>query len=222
MTPEQLAELRKPFPPEVLEIKKVSGKEFTYVAQHAVTRRLIAVTEGNYSFTIVGEVILPYSDIEKDGRTIKRWLHKVHGRLTIGEHHWDGHGVAIVQENSGEDMWKGAESDALKKAATRIGVALDLYGKDIEAELALDSYIPPAEDENFEPASLEQRTYIRALYKQAGYVVRDKKGHEHHDDVTLERHLKAKFGRGILEISKEQAQDVIDKLTKPSAKEAET
>jgi hypothetical protein len=42
-------------------------------------------------------------------------------------------GVQAVEERGGEDLVKGAITDALKKAATLFGVGLELYGPDYEA-----------------------------------------------------------------------------------------
>ncbi len=43
-------------------------------------------------------------------------------------------GVQKVSERGGEDLVKGAITDAMKKAATLFGVALELYGPDYGAE----------------------------------------------------------------------------------------
>jgi hypothetical protein len=54
-------------------------------------------------------------------------------------------GVQAVADRSGEDLVKGAITDALKKAATLFGVGLHLYGPDYEAgEVAHAAPPPPA------------------------------------------------------------------------------
>ncbi len=217
MTPEMMAALRKPFPPEALETKEVSGKKFTYIAHHAVNRRLLDVTNGNMSFAIMSEQQIPWGKTAKGQETI---LHKVVGRLTLGftdtDGTWrtvssDGTGVQIVYVGTGEDMLKGGESDALKKAASKLGVGLDLYGTDMEAEVALTNL---AQDKNQgELASVDQRVMIQALWKKGGKVVRDKKGHEHHDAIMLDQFLRHQYGASILTLGKENATTVIDQFT---------
>src|SRR5688500_15084628 len=44
-----------------------------------------------------------------------------------------GYGVQILNERGGEDLYKGAFTDGLKKAATQFGVGLELY--EIEEEI---------------------------------------------------------------------------------------
>lgn len=207
MTPEMLAELRKPFPPEALEVKKIQGKAFTYINHSAVTTRLLRVTEGSYSFTIISDQFVPWGENEKG----PIFVHLVHGRITIGQEHWDGQGVATIYPNAGEDMLKAAASDALKKCVTRIGVGLDLYGSDMEAELALDTYQP--QDTTLPKATVDQRTYIQALWKQAGHTIQDKKGHLHHDADKLDRWLKSQYGgHGLLDLTIEEAAHVLDRM----------
>lgn len=218
MTPEMMAALRKPFPPEALEIKDMGGgKKFTYVAHHAVNRRLLDVTNGNISFEIISDKQMPWGKSSKGSEMI---LHKVIGRLTLRSQtqagDWtfisaDGTGVQIIYVGTGEDMWKGAESDALKKAASKMGVGLDLYGTDMEAEVALTNL---AQDKDQgELASVDQRVMIQALWKKGGKIVRDKKGHEHHDAIMLDQFLRHQYGASILSLGKENATTVIDQFT---------
>lgn len=198
-----LEELQKPFPPEALRQKKVSGKSFTYVPHDLVIRRIIAATKGDYSFEIVNQFMHAWGE-NKDGKPI--YCHMVQGRLRIGDNYWDGHGVALQYPGGGEDMLKAAESDAIKKAATKIGVGLGLYGPDMEAELAYGQ--KPLED-NEEAATAEQKNFMRGLWKQLGYVTYDEKG-EHHDATALNALLMQKFERDIDHLSKANAGTAIE------------
>lgn len=124
MTPtEMLAALGKPFPPEAIKKREGGGgRSYDYVEAETVIRRLNATCE-EWSFIIRGH----------------EWrgdLLIAHGELTIpplGTR--SGFGVQKVSEKGGEDLVKGAASDALKKCATQFGVALELYGPDIEANI---------------------------------------------------------------------------------------
>ena len=116
-----LAELGKPFPQTALKQRTGGGgRSFTYIETHSCIHRLNAVCE-SWDFRIVS--------VEwRDDLLI------VQGELTIpGLGTRSGFGVQKIAPNAGEDLVKGASSDALKKCATLFGVALDLYGPDYES-----------------------------------------------------------------------------------------
>lgn len=122
-TPEQILDaLGKPFPRTAIKQRKGGGgKMYSYVEGHTVINRLNSATNGEWSFRIH----------ESEWRSD---LLIVVGELTIpGLGTRTGYGVQKIAPNSGEDLVKGASSDALKKAATLFGVALELYGSDYEA-----------------------------------------------------------------------------------------
>jgi recombination DNA repair RAD52 pathway protein len=117
-----LDELTKPFPLQAIKQRDGGGgRRFDYVETHTVIHRLNAATGNNWNFEVVSlewrnDVLLALGRLEIPG----------HGsRMGIG--------VQKVSAGGGEDLVKGAASDALKKAATLFGVALELYGPDIEA-----------------------------------------------------------------------------------------
>jgi len=120
---EMLKELGKPFPPEAIKKREGGGGKFyDYVATETVIRRLNSVCD-TWDFIIKGSQW-------KDDLLI------VHGELTIpplGTR--SGFGVQKVSARGGEDLVKGAASDALKKCATQFMVAIDLYGPDIEGDI---------------------------------------------------------------------------------------
>lgn len=205
MTPEQINALKQPFPESALSVKKISGKEFTYIDHAAVTRRLIEVTGGNYSFEIVDSTFLPWGSNDKG----EIRAHLVHGRIRIGSDSWDGHGVALIYAGAGEDLLKAAESDAFKKACTRIGVGLELYGQDIEGELkAVATHLGSAE-----LMSMEQKGLLIGLVKRLGWTVKDNKGHEHHDSRRLKEWLIKNYQHDIDELTKEEATNAIERFT---------
>lgn len=114
--------LSVPFPPHAIKKRQGGGgKMLDYVETHTVIRRLNEATNFNWDFHIKS------SEWRND-------LLMVLGELTIpGMGTRSGYGVQKVNERGGEDLVKGAASDALKKCATLFGVALDLYGPDLEA-----------------------------------------------------------------------------------------
>src|SRR3990167_5360893 len=113
--------LGKPFPDTALKQREGGGnRRFTYVETHTVIHRLNDACPDGWDWRIVkqewhGELLICYGELTIPGLGTRA-----------------GIGVQKVSERGGEDLIKGASSDALKKAATLFGVALDLYGPDYE------------------------------------------------------------------------------------------
>lgn len=123
LTREQmLAALAVPFEAKAIKQRVgAGGKKFSYVSTDTVIRRLNKATNG-WDWKIVS------TEWKND-------LLIVTGELTIhGLGTRTGVGVQQVSERGGEDLAKGGSSDSLKKAATLFGVALDLYGPDLEPQ----------------------------------------------------------------------------------------
>lgn len=115
--------LSAPFPANAIEQREgARGRTFDYIATETVIRRLNRVCPA-WDFRI--------TEIREKDNLLVIW-----GELSIpGLGSRAGTGVQLLQ--GGEDMWKGAASDCLKKCATLFGVGIDLYGPDLEAgELA--------------------------------------------------------------------------------------
>ncbi len=128
MTPDDASALRAPFPKDFIEYKEMSGKQFAYINHAIVTDRLIQVdpcwTWEPMAFTERGA---PAMDMNNG-----LWI-----RLTILGVSRIGFGAAEPHQK-GSDAVKTAISDAIKNAAMRFGVALDLWGADgAEPALAL-------------------------------------------------------------------------------------
>lgn len=125
---EMLEALGKPFPKTAIKQRRGGGgKSLSYVETHTVIHRLNSATNGDWSFHI--------RDVQWRNDVLM-----VQGELTIpGLGTRSGFGVQQVVERAGEDLVKGAASDALKKCATLFGVALELYGADYEANVPLQA-----------------------------------------------------------------------------------
>jgi len=114
MTPEQAAELRKPFPPSAIGKLPRGGAKLDFVGHAAVTDRLLSVDpEWNWEPLAVDANGLPLRDAEG-----AMWI-----KLTIC-------GVTRLGVSDPGDTNKVAIGDALRNAAMRFGVALDLWTKD--------------------------------------------------------------------------------------------
>lgn len=145
MDADQLRKLTAPFPKEALrsrEIgKKGSGRWVDYVAGHTVIHRLNDVTGNNWNLEILN--ITSGEIAQRNGETGE--MVRAHVRLTIpGLGSREHVGVQILSAGGGEDLYKGAITDALKKAGTLFGVGLELYGEDYEDESYQPAQARPA------------------------------------------------------------------------------
>lgn len=133
MNPEQSAALRAPFAPEQIGKLPRAGIELDFVGHANVNARLLDVDpEWTWEPCAWNEAGTPLTLV--DGNNAVLWI-----RLTVcGVTRL---GVGIVSTNAFE-LQKQLISDALRNAAMRFGVALDLWSKEpLNAEAAL----PPAE-----------------------------------------------------------------------------
>ena len=137
-TPQEVMKiLSKPFPAsEIKEREGGRGKMLKYVSGSSVIKRLIEATDGNYTTELMWHEIIKIEAYRKGKVTeVPAMLALV--RLTIPDlGSKEGFGIQVLE--GGEDMYKGAFTDGLKKAATQFGCALDLY----ETEEAATEPIP--------------------------------------------------------------------------------
>jgi hypothetical protein len=114
--------LTAPFPREALKTRQGGGgRSLTYVEGHTVIHRLNdACGDAGWSFSILREW--------QDGDILKALVELTLPGLGARQHI----GVQKIDARGGEDLHKGAVTDALKKAATLFGVGLELYGPDYE------------------------------------------------------------------------------------------
>ena len=119
------------FPKSAIKYRDDHGTRLPYVEAHTVIRRLIEATDNTFDVAVLEQSIQP------NGKTSKgadKFLITARVRLTIpGLGSREHMGVQAVVTGGGEDLAKGAISDAIKKAATLFGVGLELYGPDYEA-----------------------------------------------------------------------------------------
>ena len=118
--------LGEPFPRSAIKHRTGGGgKSLAYVEGHTVIHRLNDATGNSWSLEVRS-----IDSFTLGARTLLR----AHVALTIPGLGTREHiGVQAVEERGGEDLVKGAITDALKKAATLFGVGLELYGPDYEA-----------------------------------------------------------------------------------------
>jgi hypothetical protein len=131
MTDQTRDKLSQPFPQNALKTRNQSGKNLTYVEGHTVIHRLNDATGNCWDFAIKD---INTSIVGEDNKGNDILLIRAHVAMTIPGLGTREHiGVQSVRANAGDDLVKGAVTDALKKAATLFGVGLELYGPDYEA-----------------------------------------------------------------------------------------
>lgn len=119
MTPEKATALRKPFPPESVGKLPKGGVMLDYVGHAAVTDRLLTVDpEWAWEPMALDQFGSPM--VDKEGNL---WI-----RLTVC-------GVTRLGVGDGKNM-KERVGDAIRNAAMRFGVALDLWAKENLVEFA--------------------------------------------------------------------------------------
>jgi hypothetical protein len=120
MTPEAAASLREPFPPEAVGKLPRGGTQLDYVGHAAVTDRLLQVDP---LWTWEPLAVAPDGGplIRTVGKDAELW-----SRLTVCGHTRIGVGTAAA---TSFELSKQLVSDALRNAAMRFGVALDLWTK---------------------------------------------------------------------------------------------
>lgn len=124
--------LTEPFPKAAIKQREATkgGKLLDYVEGHTVIHRLNDSCD-SWDLEIKD---IDTSVIGKDNEGNDILLVRAHVALTLPELGTREHiGVQAVRARAGEDLVKGAVTDALKKAATLFGVGLELYGPDYEA-----------------------------------------------------------------------------------------
>lgn len=121
MNPEQQAALREPFPAHTIGKLPRSGIQLDYIGHAAVTDRLLRV-DPEWSWEPIAFTDDGLPKISLRGQTASMWI-----RLTVcGVSRL---GVGTVQAGKA-DVEKELISDALRNAAMRFGVALDLWSRE--------------------------------------------------------------------------------------------
>lgn len=148
MNKEQAQALRKPFPREVIGKLPKGGAQLDYVGHAAVTDRLLSVDpEWRWEPVATDEHGNPLRDSEGN-----LWI-----RLTIA-------GVTRLGVGDGKTM-KERIGDAIRNAAMRFGVALDLWTKDELESVALR---PPSPDFAQLVADATTTDELMAIYRSSG------------------------------------------------------
>ncbi len=122
--------LGRRFRPEVIQERKIGGRQVAYVPVAAVIERLNRATN-SWNFRIVSrqtEVMLlnRWNESTRKSEPREVSVSVVVGELTVPELGTrQALGVQALDDGSGEDLLKGAGSDSLKKCASLFSVPLE-------------------------------------------------------------------------------------------------
>jgi len=130
------AVLQRPFPPNEIGKLPRGGAMLDYVGHADVTRRLLeADPEWNWEPLATDDHGLPVFDCGQNGQPVGLWI-----RLTVGGFTRLGYGSVPANQN---DAVKVLIGDALRNAAMRFGVALDLWAKGDRADPTAENATAP-------------------------------------------------------------------------------
>lgn len=157
---EQLNKLRAPFPPEAVGKLPKAGMQLDYGGHAAVTDRLLSV-DPEWTWE-------PFA-IDADGLPAIVWGQKEASlwiRLTVCGVTRIGVGTAAPDVG---DVMKQLIGDALRNAAMRFGVALDLWTKDeLESQTAPPPAPKPGVDPRVERIAVAAKTWGARLKEERG------------------------------------------------------
>lgn len=198
--------LRRPFPPEQVKQRQgQNGKVLSFVETHAVIARLNEAVDA-WSFEIARHEVLEEEVV-------------VVGRLTAdGVVKMSFGGAQITRDRSGRlvsiaDDLKAAGSDALKKAASLLGVGLELYGGAREEPIAKTSTLPDRDDQRGQEAAPRLEPGDRLTQRQLAAI----HGAARRRNMVrggLERFVQNRTGKQRAELlSRREASDLISELT---------
>ena len=201
MDNEKLRLLTRPFT-DIKTRPGRNGQSISYVEAHSIVQRLNDVLGGDWSFRVLEREIL-------DGEVI------VLGELSAGDVVKQAFGGGeITKTRDGKivslaDDLKAAATDSLKKGATLMGVALQLYGaEEPPVTPSVPRLVPPVQDGD-EP---DVPPGNRLTRRQAEFI--GKLGRTHGlSKSEVDERAKAQFGTTAAFLTVRQASEFIQLLT---------
>jgi hypothetical protein len=183
-----------------------NGQELSYIEGHAVVQRLNEAFAGDWSFKVLSHEVQQTEVV-------------VLGELRTGDLYKQAFGGSeLTRTRDGKvvsvaDDLKAAATDALKKAATLLGVGLHLYGAEqVPDDVAVPTgprLVHSAPDDPEPPLTVNNRL----TRKQAEFI--DKLGRNRGlDRAELEELARDRYGRQCAYLTVQQASDFIKLLGK--------
>lgn len=208
--------LEKPFEPDQVKQRQGSfGNLLDYVEGHTVIARLNEAFDGNWAFEIMDHQVLKETDEVL-----------VLGKLSAGQITKMAFGSKAIARNrdtkdviSLGDDFKAASTDALKKAATLMGVGLYLYsnaGSSLKDKGSQWRSRENAENEKFdhERSGVENNGRLTNRQLAAIFSIGKSKGYQNKD---IKAHALTLFNKNLDFLTKEEASAFITALQTVSA-----
>ena len=203
-------------PKDEIRWRDDGGRKFPYTDPAYVIRTLNEAFGWDWDFDVDHEELFYHNDqpfeIKCRGKLTVRL-----GGQSVTKTQYGAAQIRMKKDGSGPvtigDMYKGAASDALKKCAAMLGIALDLYDSDSDIREGNGGNRSQNDDEQFDPkpkvladlVTPKQLWMIRSLGREAG--------------IDADQECAALFEIGLEEISKRAASKLIDHLKSKAASE---
>ena len=214
---------------EIRTRKGRGGMVFKYTDGAYVIRTLNEALGHNWDFEADNEQVIEWNGVPFEVRCRGRLTVRLNGQAVtkvqygsqLIEFVKDRSGVVIAPVSIG-DCFKGAATDAMKKCASLLGVALDLYDSDYKAE----NYADDEDVDRFAAAGMGDRAFRKSddpRPKTLGELVTPKqlwtiRNMERETGTNVDELCREKFRCDLAEISKKAASVIIDALKGMGAK----
>jgi len=194
--------LEKPFEPQQIKQRKGNfGDMLDYIEGHAVIKRLNEAFGGDWSFEVASHQVFD-EEVLVVGKLKAAGIIKMQfGSSKVTRNSHDGSLVSL-----GDDL-KAAATDALKKAATLLGVGLHLYGQKRPAGRPQEEQSRPSEPGITSGPDASGRLTNRQL--SAIYAIAQSKGM---NNKEVEANTIEVFNKKPEYLSKEEASVIIQQL----------
>jgi hypothetical protein len=203
MNEEKREILETPFPTSLRRTRRGGhGRELTYVETHNYIRRLNQAFEGDWSFNIT-EHTRTDDEVIVLGRLCAGGVEKAaFGGSNLTRNRETGTPVSLA------DDLKAAASDALKKAASLLGIGLDLYSETTEQPAVPPAPLRPQTRTEGEGDLLTERQHraILGLSSKNGL-----------SEAELGRWVQSTYGAPLDKLDQRNASEVITKLNQYQA-----
>jgi hypothetical protein len=150
----QIEALTQPTPEEDILTRSGGGFEMSYVTGEYVKRTMLNVFNGAMRYQVLNHVVENGSLILHI--SVEYPLYENHKNGTLLSETWgriEEFGTSSIRNDFGQ-AWKAAFTDALKRAATHLGIGLDLYHKSSDEEASdKPAWVQAAESINQPPAN---------------------------------------------------------------------
>ena len=199
--------LLRPFPNDrIKERPGHNGKPLSYIEGHTVILRLVEVFGLAWSFRILQHEIGNHQVIVLGELKVGDTTRQAFGGSDITRTRDNGQSLSVA------DDLKAAATDALKKAATLLGVGLHLYGDANDNYPAMSTH--PGEQSRQSTPHNRNGNGLRLSRKQLAYIQRLAQSNSLARG-DLEDLARARFGKSCAYLTSREASDFIDQLQAP-------